>query len=230
VGLICIIIFVVCIAIIVIKLCLKNKSEKTGKSEKTNKSEPQLVIHISGPSGSGKTILGNKLQKHFGQKIIIREFNDIRDEYVKKHIDTSKKWAIDYNKMQLYLDEYIKQNNNKPLIIIGLTDNPLGHDKIYYKIPATHKFYIDIDDNILLKQRCDRFTAENIPDELNIPDKAAQNNENFKKISFIKGYNLECSAKLVSADNKKWKRYYKKQEYKIMTSELIFKHICDILS
>ena len=41
-----------------------------------------LIIHISGASGSGKTTLGNKLKKHFKRKIIVKDLDDLRDEFI----------------------------------------------------------------------------------------------------------------------------------------------------
>ena len=45
------------------------------------------IIHISGPSGSGKTTLGNKLKKRFGKQIVVKDLDDLRAEFVKKHLD-----------------------------------------------------------------------------------------------------------------------------------------------
>ena len=44
-----------------------------------------MIIHISGPSGSGKTTLGNKLKKRFGKPIVVKDLDDLRAEFVKKH-------------------------------------------------------------------------------------------------------------------------------------------------
>ena len=38
----------------------------------------KLVIHISGSSGSGKTTLGNKLKDTFGNKIVVKDIDDLR--------------------------------------------------------------------------------------------------------------------------------------------------------
>ena len=36
-----------------------------------------MIIHIGGPSGSGKTTLGNKLKQHYGDKIIVKDLDDL---------------------------------------------------------------------------------------------------------------------------------------------------------
>lgn len=41
-----------------------------------------MIIHISGPSGSGKTFLGNKLKENFGSKIVVKDLDDLRYEFI----------------------------------------------------------------------------------------------------------------------------------------------------
>ena len=43
----------------------------------------KIIIHISGASGSGKTFLGNHLKEQFGKKIIVKDLDDLRDEFIK---------------------------------------------------------------------------------------------------------------------------------------------------
>ena len=52
-----------------------------------------IIIHISGPSGSGKTTLGNKLKDRFGDKIIVKDIDDLRQEFIKQFYG-NKKWTI----------------------------------------------------------------------------------------------------------------------------------------
>ena len=44
-----------------------------------------MIIHISGPSGSGKTTLGNKLKNEFKNKIVVKDLDDLRDEFIKSY-------------------------------------------------------------------------------------------------------------------------------------------------
>ena len=59
-----------------------------------------LIIHISGASGSGKTTLGNKLKEQFKSKIIVKDMDILRDEFIKEFYG-NKKWT--------YIDSYINK-------------------------------------------------------------------------------------------------------------------------
>jgi uridine kinase len=56
----------------------------------------KIIIHISGASGSGKTTLGNKLKDKLGNKVIIKDLDDLRDEFITNFYG-NKKWT--------YIDE-----------------------------------------------------------------------------------------------------------------------------
>lgn len=43
-----------------------------------------LIIHISGALGSGKTTLGDKLKEQFKSKIVVKDLDNLRDEFIKK--------------------------------------------------------------------------------------------------------------------------------------------------
>ena len=115
----------------------------------------KLIIHISGASGSGKTTLGNKLKEKFNNKIIVKDLDDLTDEFIK---DTygNKSWTfIDENEYQKYINEFI-QKQNKTIIFVGLNDNTIygKNKKLYYNLQSQYNYYIELDDMIIVKQKC----------------------------------------------------------------------------
>ncbi len=114
-----------------------------------------LIIHIIGPSGAWNTTLGEKLEVEYSNKIIVKDIDDLRHEFINKHYG-EKKWnIIDKDAYQLYIDDYINKQN-KPLIFVGLNNMPWWHKDLYYNMHPTHKFYINIPDEIVIKQKCIR--------------------------------------------------------------------------
>ena len=83
-----------------------------------------IVIHISGPSGVGKTTLGNKLKEKFGNKIMVKDLDDLRFEFVKEKYGSYKKvWSTkdfvwDKKGYQKWIDDYVTEfiieNDPKP--------------------------------------------------------------------------------------------------------------------
>ena len=189
-----------------------------------------LIIHISGASGSGKTTLGNKLKEHFKSKIVVKDLDILRDEHIKKTYDTSKGWSVDEVKYQKFIDDFINKQK-KPIIFVGLNDNILGTKNIYYNVHSQYNFYIDIDDKIILKQKCIRFITDDLPSHLDnqVINDIMNNNEFFIKqiTNLIK---RECSMKEMVKLNKKWKKDYKKQGYTFMSRENIYKSVVKILN
>ena len=189
-----------------------------------------LIIHISGASGSGKTTLGNKLKEHFKSKIVVKDLDILRDEHIKKTYDTSKGWSIDEVKYQKYIDNFVNKQK-KPLIFVGLNDNPLGIKNIYYNVHSQYNFYIDIDDKIILKQKCIRFLTDDLPSHFDnqVINDIMNNNEFFIK-QITKLIKNECSMKKMLKLNNKWKKDYKKQGYTFMSRENIYKSVVKILN
>ena len=187
------------------------------------------IIHISGASGSGKTTLGNKLKEHFGKKIIVKDLDELRDEHIKKTYDTSKSWSIDEVKYQKYIDEFIDKQK-KPIIFVGLNDNILGTKNIYYNVHSQYNFYIDIDDKIIVKQKCIRFFNDDLPSHFDneVINDIMNNNELFIK-QITKLIKRECSEKKTIKMNNKWRKDYEKQGYTFMSRENIFKNVLKLL-
>ena len=188
----------------------------------------KLIIHISGASGSGKTTLGNKLKEQFKSKIVVKDLDILRDEFIKEFYG-NKKWTyIDENEYQLYIDSYINKQK-KPIIFVGLNDNTIygKNKKLYYNVHSQHNYYIEIDDMIIVKQKCIRLLNDIQTDKMAMED-LVKNNEKFVK-KFTEVIKIECSAKQTIKQNNKWKKDYEKQGYKLMTRENILKNVSKIL-
>ena len=159
-----------------------------------------LIIHISGASGSGKTTLGNKLKEQLKSKIIVKDLDILRDEFIKEFYG-NKKWTyIDENEYQSYIDSYINKQK-KPIIFVGLNDNTVyGKNKnLYYNIHSQYNYYIDIDDMIIVKQKCIRLLNDIQTDKMAMED-LIKNNEKFVK-KFTEAIKIECSAKQTIKQN-----------------------------
>jgi len=196
-----------------------------------------LIIHISGASGSGKTTLGNKLKEQFKSKIVVKDLDELLDEHFVDYFGKKSSQNIgDVNERayQKYIDDYINKQK-KPIIFVGLNDNFVDfypkRKNIYYNLHTTtnHTYYIDIDDNIIIKQKCERF-FNNIKNDINIMNGlvTTDNNKFIKQIS--KAFNTECNAKYILKWINKWKKDYEKQGYKFMSRENIYKSVVKILN
>jgi len=191
----------------------------------------KLIIHISGPSGSGKTTLGNKLKEKFNDNIIVKDIDDLRGEFIKEFYGGKKYTIIDKDAYQKYIDEYVNKPN-KPIIFVGLNNMPWWHKNHYYNMHSTHNYYIEIDDAIIIKQKCLRTLknlSNNLPNDNIAMDDLINNNKLFRKLT-KRAIDIDCNKKEIVKENKKWNKDYKKQEYKFMSREDIFNEVSDILN
>lgn len=109
-------------------------------------------FHIAGSQGSGKTTLGKMLIDEFSDKIYVFDLDNLSDEFNKQ--DEIKEY-------QEYLDKFIEDHNDKPLVFVGLDAEAClgemtGKGKIYdLKVNDENKYYIasSLD---TLKQRFNR--------------------------------------------------------------------------
>ena len=193
-----------------------------------------IVIHISGPSGAGKTTLGNKLIYKFGDKIVVKDIDDLRFDFVKKEYggfaDFKFNKGDNWNaaKYQKYIDNFIKKQK-KPIVFVGLNHMPWWNKILYYDMHPDHKFYIKLNTDIIFKQKCGRFIEQvfikNKEQMLN--DIIKDEKSTIKNISA--GFKNECSYLQVKSMNKVWNLDYKSQGYTYLTREKIFDSVCTIL-
>lgn len=202
---------------------LKNKNNMIGRA-------PEIIIHISGASGSGKTTLGNKLKTKFGNKIVVKDIDDLRVEFIKEYYG-DKEWdIIDKDAYQNFIDNYIDKIN-KPLILVGLNNMPWWHKDLYYNMHSTHNFYINLEDETIIKQKCIRYLTEELKeitkDEIVMND-MIYNNKKFIRL-VTEGIKRECNASEIIEYSNKWKADYEHQGYRIISREEIYDLVCEIL-
>ena len=192
---------------------------------------PSLIIHICGASGAGKTTLGNKLQEKYGNKIVVKDIDELRANFIKEHYGNKNWKIIDKDAYQNYIDNYIDKIN-KPLIFVGLNHMPWWHKNLYYNMHSTHNFFIQLDNPTIIKQKCTRYLTEELTNITK--DKIAMNDmiHNSKKFISIITNNVkrECNAAEIIQYNNKWNKDYKKQGYKFMSRENIYKSVVKLLN
>lgn len=186
-----------------------------------------MIIHITGPSGCGKTTLGNKLKKKFGTKIVVKDIDDLRQEFIKDFYGNTRWTKIDAKAYQQYLDNFILRQT-KPLVLVGLNVMPWWHKNLYYDMHSDYNFYIQLDNETILKQKCLRLFKD-FPNDTCVMKDLVQNNDHFvKKVS--QAIVRECSLKEIEKSNKTLEKDYKAQGYKFITREEIFNVVSSIIN
>ncbi len=194
----------------------------------------KIIIHISGPSGSGKTTLGNKLRVKFGQKIIVKDIDDLRLKFVNKFYDgydkfykNKLKWNA--NAYQKYIDDFINKQT-KPIVFVGLNHMPWWNKDLYYNMHADYKFYIKLDSDTIFKQRCERLIDDIFVKQksLTIKNIMKDKTKHIKKIH--DALNGECDYDETKNMNKIWDNAFAKQGYKFLSRENIFNEVQKILN
>lgn len=187
-----------------------------------------LIIHISGASGSGKTVLGRRLKDKFQSKIIVKDLDDLREEFCKEFYGSQKWTHIDEEEYQNYIDEFVS-GKRRPIVFVGLNDNMFGKDKRrYYDVHSKYNFYIDLDDEVVIQQKCKRL-LNGIQQDKVAMDALVHNNAMFIK-RFSEMVLDACDAKKIVKMNAAWKRSYENQGYKIRSRERIFESVVKILT
>jgi len=191
------------------------------------------IIHISGASGSGKTYLGKRLSELYGNKIIVKDLDDLREEFINSQYGDDYNWEeFDSQLYQAFLDKYIL-SQKKPLVLVGLNHMFWHNEELYYDLHSQYNFYIDIDDMLIVKQKCIRFITDDLKDyvtknEAIIRD-ITENNEKFVRL-IQENIERECGTKETLRINRMWKTDFEKQGYIIATRDEIYSQVVSILS
>ncbi len=186
-----------------------------------------MIIHICGPSGSGKTTLGNKIKSKFGNKIVVKDFDDLRREFIKFKFG-NKKIVWNSDAYQQYIDEFVSKQK-KTLVWTGLNHMPWWNKNLYYDTHADHKFYIDLDSDTIFKQKCSRYIDDVFVDNQKELLNYFIKNEKTTVNNIKNELENECGYKETVKMNQIWNKSYKKQGYKSMQREKIYGAVCKLL-
>jgi ASC-1-like (ASCH) protein len=207
-----------------------------------------IIIHIAGASGAGKTTLGLKLKNIYKNKIILKDLDNLRDEFTKFHLNKNTSVTIfekNFKKnYQDFLNDYIKNHSNKILVITGINtyinDEHFKYKNHLFKIKyildthADYKFCIDISPSNILKQRWYReynmyikYTCEHLKKSIdaayNIYMTASNKIVGVSKI--VPDLFWMMDRKLHIKHIKNWNKFYKDEEYEFLSYNNIIKAI-----
>jgi adenylate kinase family enzyme len=213
----------------------------SGQLDQNKHKHKHLIIHISGPSGSGKTTLGTKLKEKFGNKIIVKDIDDLRYEFIQSSLKTKKLKTNKNNNLiwneklyQEYIDEFINLIVNKkksPLIFVGLNHMPWWNKNLYYNMHSQYNFYIKLNSNIIFKQKCKRFIDDVFVNNKH-QDKLINNiikNEKETLKALQTNLAFECGYENIIKETNMWNHDYRKQGYKFMSRKKIFDKVSAII-
>jgi len=89
--------------------------------------------------------------------------------------------------------------------------------KLYYNVHSQYNYYIDIDDMLIVKQKCIRFLTDVLKDIVTknkaIIRDITEDSEKFVRL-IKENIERECGTKETLKINKMWKKDYEKQGYK----------------
>lgn len=198
-----------------------------------------MIIHIVGNSGSGKTTLGKRFKKLYGDKIILIDTDQIKKEAIQKQYKSISKIqkALQTGEwINIYFTELtkiLKKNNDKIIILTGVSHFKIASLKKKFSQMIDHKFGIEEDLNKSYKKYVKRELL-NIKKNLTtktIDKIIQQKSENIIIYSLHKydiryPYDFSFYVKL----NSMFKSQNLKYGYKYLKSNLLFDKINEIIN
>ena len=192
-----------------------------------------MIIHIDGPSGSGKSTLGRKIAKD--KRFIVIESDEIDDINAVKIIKDKKYNNLFTMKNVDKFFDLLKQKSEESLeivieklskfkkiiVVIGLTINVKDVDK---------KYFIKINLDTLYKNIHNR-TFNDICDNKEDIDKLMKKEKNIHKINMLLLFKYKIRTPVptippkIETDIKNREKQARKNKYKILSSDNIYKEI-----
>jgi hypothetical protein len=178
------------------------------------------VIHIVGASGSGKTTLGNRLKTSFGDRIVVKDLDDLRAEFIADMYDGGPVRKFDREAYQDYIDTFVQSNKFKPLVFVGLNEMPWWHPDHFYDLHATDKHYIDLPDVTVLRQKCRRLLLNLANSEQDMQFLVDHNAKFIDNVT--RAIKDECDLEKVVEGSQRWANAFRAQGYQFSTADEIF--------
>jgi len=184
------------------------------------------IVHISGVSGSGKSTLGRRLRRHLRNRAIVKDLDDLRDEFIRIRYGDIPWTFLDPTEYQTFIQDFIHRQT-KPIIFVGLHDNRYGRKKRhYYDLGARYKYFIETDDTTLLRQKCARLLKDTLNNERAMRD-LVQKNKTFVT-TFLDAFHQACDARAMSRMNRAWRDDHRRQGYHFLSPSQIFQSIISL--
>lgn len=212
-----------------------------------------MIIHIGGASGSGKSTLGDKLQKYFGDTIIVKDMDTLWNEFFIYQYETNKIDHMTYFETfasfyQKYIDDFIEKNKLKPIVFVGInvfiqnekqyypkTNDPNGPyyhgdlpQNVYFDVRANYKYYIDIDMNVLLEQLFMRKFSKICEDKQKIFQNLLKTPEKSRN-NFLRDLEFITDFERAKKFTEKWNEYYKNEGYTFLDRDTIFDEVINLI-
>jgi hypothetical protein len=178
------------------------------------------IIHIAGASGSGKTTLGNRLKSSFGDRIMVKDLDELRDQFVADRYDGGPVRNFDREAYQDYIDNFVQSNKFKPLVFVGLNVMPWWHPNHFYELHATDKHYIDVPDVTVLRQKCKRLLLDLANSEQDMQFLVDHNAKFINNVT--QALKDECNFEKVVEESQRWTNAFRTQGYQFSTADEIF--------
>lgn len=182
-----------------------------------------ILVHIAGASGSGKTTLGNRIKKAF-PFLVVKDLDDLYDdlpsmfpkEYQQKEYQQFEDKTLFYEKfLKVGYERFVQMHDASLLVFVGFngTKGYKSTEDDYIRIDARYKFFIDIPEEQILRQRFNRY----------IDYLSSHREEYFNRL--LKQplqIDFEVWLSKINASNKD---YYRKHDYNFCDSVTIFEKI-----
>lgn len=191
-----------------------------------------MIIHINGPVASGKSTIAKELKKRYKSSIVVMDLDNLLNKFVK----SKKKFTV--KGYQKYINDFIKKNNKKPIIFVGIPQD-MGRSRNIYDLSADHKLFIDLNVKENAKRRfirdypteVDRFFMWNYdgskPSAENIYEMWTKN----EKLSTKRLQDIikEISPAGMEKDTRRFRKEYKKMGFKFMKPAMLLKFVHKLL-
>lgn len=201
---------------------------KSGLNYKLVLNFEPLVVHVAGPSGAGKTTLGRRLKADFGDRIEVKDLDDLRAEFIAARYHGEPFASFDKESYQAYIDKFVESHKFLPLVWVGLNEMPWWHKGHFYNVHATHQYYITLDDETVLKQKCRRFLAGLADSEADM-QYLVDHNERYL-VNVTRALQVECNLQQTVTMNADWAKAFKSQGYQFGTRDEIAEDVSDVLN